>query len=290
MSNRYPLRLLIRISCALSVSVVLVFAAPTHSAIYKWKDENGKIHFTDSPSKIPPQYRKKDELETMKGGPKVVSNPVKLLVPEKKLGTHVIQAKPLPGGLYMVKVVINGTIHADLLVDTGASIVVLSNRLGERLGTLYNTNLPQMEFQTAGGKVKTPLFILDSLQLGSVTVHNVEATTNPNLEGMDGLLGMSFLGEFKMEMNREHAWLLLKPYAKKGEELWDGKNAKWWRKKYDTYAGTLRHYQRLEYKARGDFPEHQKIIKMIGHYEKLHKALERRADRVKLPKYYRSYP
>jgi hypothetical protein len=84
--------------------------------------------------------------------------------------------------------------------------------------------------------------------------------------------------------------LLLKPYAKKGEELWDWKNAKWWQKKYKTYAGTLRHYHRLEYKARGDFPKHQKIIKMIGHYEKLHESLERRADRAQLPKYYRYYP
>jgi len=30
---------------------------PAWAKIYKWKDDNGKTHFTDSPSKIPPQYR-----------------------------------------------------------------------------------------------------------------------------------------------------------------------------------------------------------------------------------------
>jgi hypothetical protein len=29
-----------------------------HSAIFKWKDEKGKTHFTDDRSKIPPQFRK----------------------------------------------------------------------------------------------------------------------------------------------------------------------------------------------------------------------------------------
>jgi hypothetical protein len=29
------------------------------AAVYKWKDDNGKLHFTDQPSKIPPKYRKK---------------------------------------------------------------------------------------------------------------------------------------------------------------------------------------------------------------------------------------
>jgi len=58
-----------------------VFAASSHSAIYKWKDDNGKIHFTDNPSKIPPQYRKKDELKTFKGAPTAPSKPVKSTLP-----------------------------------------------------------------------------------------------------------------------------------------------------------------------------------------------------------------
>jgi clan AA aspartic protease (TIGR02281 family) len=268
----------------------LVFAAASHSAIYKWQDKNGKTHFTDNPSKIPHQYRKKDELKTFKGVPTAPSKPVKLLSPEKKSGTHVIKARSLPGGHYMVEVLINGNIRADLMVDTGASMVILSNRLGERLGTLYNNNLPKMEFHTAGGKVETPLFILDSLQLGDATVLNVEASTNPNFQGMDGLLGMSFLGEFKMEMDRERSELILKPFAGEGDELWEGQNEQWWRKKYTTYAQTLRHYQRTAYQARQDFQKSTKIKKLIAHYEKLHKALEARADRANLPKEYRSYP
>jgi len=34
-----------------------------YAAVYKWKDENGKIHFTDSPDKVPLKYRKKENID-----------------------------------------------------------------------------------------------------------------------------------------------------------------------------------------------------------------------------------
>lgn len=279
-----------RVASALGVVFVLMFAVPSYSAIFKWKDENGKIHFTDSPSKIPPKYRKKGELKTFKGAPVDPSKPVKLFVPQKKTRNHVLKVQSLPGGHYMAKVVINGNIHAELLVDTGATMIVLSDRLAERMGVLYNNNLPRMQLSTAGGKVEAPLFILDTVKFGSATVYNIEATSNPNFHGMDGLLGMSFLGEFKVEMDRERSEIILRPLAAREDPLWDGMNEKWWRKKFNFYARTVRWYQRTEYKARGDFQKSMKIKKLLGHYEKIYKALERRANRAKLPKAFRSYP
>ena len=35
--------------------------------IYKYKDENGKTHFTDDPSNIPMRYRKKDSMDSFRG-------------------------------------------------------------------------------------------------------------------------------------------------------------------------------------------------------------------------------
>jgi uncharacterized protein DUF4124 len=36
----------------------ILLVQPVDAKIYKWKDENGKTHFTDSPEKIPFKYRK----------------------------------------------------------------------------------------------------------------------------------------------------------------------------------------------------------------------------------------
>ena len=289
MSSSYPLKRWMGLSSTLCALLILVFASPSHSKIYKWKDENGKTHFTDNPSKIPPQYRKKGELKTFKGVPAEPSQAVKLLVPETKATTHVIKARSR-GGHYVVEVVINGKIHADLIVDTGATMVILSESLGQKLGVQHNPNFPKIGFNTAGGKVETPLFILDSLSLGDAEAVNVEASTNPNLDGEDGLLGMTFLENFRVEMNRETSELILKPLAGPNDEVWGGKNAKWWQAKYSEYAKNLHHLHRVKNHVQQDLQKSSKVKKLIAHYEKLHSDLDLRADRANLPKEFRIYP
>jgi clan AA aspartic protease (TIGR02281 family) len=290
MPNQYPLRPWIKFSCALGVLVFLILASPSHSAIYKWKDNKGKTHFTDNLSKIPPQYRKKGELKNMKGDTVESSDFAKLSLSKKNRRTHVIKARMGPGDHYVVEVIINGSITANLMVDTGATMVVLSDRIGKRLGVHPNSDLPKIGMNTAGGKVEAPLFVLNSLKIGSAEVLNVETTTNPYMGDMDGLLGMSFLGEFKMEMDRQSGKLILKPLGAPEDELWEGKNHTWWKKKYVTYADNLRGLYRSARHVRGNKQKLKQIEQLIAHYEKLHKGLEIRANRANLPNIFRSYP
>ena len=291
MSNQYPLSRWTKLFYALGVLVVLMLASPSHSAIYKWKDENGKTHFTDSLSKIPPKYRKKGELKTMKGTPAESSNPVKLLFGETQSNSYAIPVKPHGKGHFIVEVHINGNVKANLMVDTGATMVILSERLGKQLGIDNKKDFPLMSFNTAGGKVESPLFVLSSLKVGEAEVFGLEASTNPNFKGdVDGLLGMSFLGEFKLEIDREHSKMFLKPTAKNGEQLWGGHNEVWWRNKYQTYVENMRGLRNYINKYRMSAKEYGNSRKMIDHYSKLHKALDKRADLVHLPKKYRSYP
>lgn len=37
----------------------LIWVVNADAAIYKWKDENGKLHFTDDPTRVPEEYRQK---------------------------------------------------------------------------------------------------------------------------------------------------------------------------------------------------------------------------------------
>ncbi len=298
MSNRYPLSPWIKFSCALGVLVVLTFAVPSQSAIFKWKDENGKTHFTDSLSKIPPQYREKGKLKTMDGKPAQSSkpaptsnkNPVEDPGPKAKPVNHVIKAKSRQGGHYVVEVVLNGTVRADLVVDTGATMIILSDSVGKRLGIRKRNGLPKVGFNTAGGTIEAPLFVLDSLKVGSAEALNLEASINPYMGGMDGLLGMAFLGEFRMEMNQENSELILKPLGNPEDEYWDGKNEKWWKNKYKTYADNLRELQKAAKQVRSNYKVLKRVKKLIRHYRKLHNALEERANIAGLPMEYRYYP
>ena len=52
----------------LSLALLWLFQATTAEAkIYKWRDDSGKLHFTDNASKIPKKYR--DKMEKFKGAP-----------------------------------------------------------------------------------------------------------------------------------------------------------------------------------------------------------------------------
>jgi len=107
----------------------------------------------------------------------------------------------------IVEALLNGKVKASLVLDTGASLVVLSKRIGEELGIdMEETKNGIMEFRLADGRrTKAKTVILDSLRIQDVELNKVMAAVlldqinDPVLR--DGLLGMSFLSQFNLKMN-----------------------------------------------------------------------------------------
>jgi len=100
---------------------------------------------------------------------------------------------------------ING-VAVRFLVDTGATFVSIGSSDARRFG--IDTARGQTGIShTANGQVKVTKVKLDSVQVGGVTLHNVDAVVH----GTDlpvTLLGMSFLN--RMEMQREGATMTLR--------------------------------------------------------------------------------
>ena len=108
-------------------------------------------------------------------------------------------------GHYMAAGSINGT-ATRFLVDTGATLVVLSARDAERLHVAYR-QAPSAFSDTANGKVAYRVVKLDRIKVGDVELVNVDAGV---LEGgYDGppLLGMSFLS--RTEISRDGQSMVL---------------------------------------------------------------------------------
>lgn len=51
---------------------LFLMAVPAHAKIYKWKDENGKVNFTNDPTKVPKSKNK--EVGTIRGLPPQIAN------------------------------------------------------------------------------------------------------------------------------------------------------------------------------------------------------------------------
>lgn len=98
-------------------------------------------------------------------------------------------------GHYRAEAFINGQ-RVDVLVDTGATGVAISQKIARQLGLSSNTAIGT---STANGDAVAYLTRLDSVKLGGVEAHDVAATIAPGLQG-DVLLGMSFLGRMDVRL------------------------------------------------------------------------------------------
>ena len=100
-------------------------------------------------------------------------------------------------GHYYLQLAINGT-PLTLMVDTGASGLVLSLDDAARLGIEAGSLQFLGEAMTANGLVRTAQVTLPLIELGGFRSENFRAYVNEG--AMDGsLLGMDYLGQFRME-------------------------------------------------------------------------------------------
>jgi len=98
-------------------------------------------------------------------------------------------------GHYRAEALINGE-AVDVLVDTGATGVAISQRVADRLNL---KSLTAVRTNTANGTAIGYMVRLSSVKIGGVEANNVSAMIAPGLEG-DVLLGMSFLARMDVRL------------------------------------------------------------------------------------------
>jgi len=100
-----------------------------------------------------------------------------------------------PDGHYRAEAIINGT-KVDVLVDTGATGVAISQKVANKLGLKSHAAIGTT---TANGDSVAYMTRLESVKLGGVEAKDVAADIVPGLGG-DALLGMSFLGRMDVRL------------------------------------------------------------------------------------------
>lgn len=135
---------------------------------------------------------------------------------ERETGANEI-AVGRTGNHLFANAVLNGKVNAKLLIDTGASFVVLSSVVAKALNIdISSVKDGKMDVKLTladGREVSGKIFKLDTISIGKVKVSDVQAAVifqENTFQGFDGLLGMSFLKLFKFEINLEKSKLILK--------------------------------------------------------------------------------
>ncbi|MDC1286391.1 TIGR02281 family clan AA aspartic protease [Gammaproteobacteria bacterium] len=101
--------------------------------------------------------------------------------------------------------------NIQLLIDTGASLTMLNSDVFKHLGSQYTDSGRTGVFNTANGRVRAPIYILNSLVVGDWQVNQLEVGVLSGLGGsnFDGLLGMNFLKHFQFFIDQDEAVLRL---------------------------------------------------------------------------------
>lgn len=113
---------------------------------------------------------------------------------------------------FMVNARINKQYRTNLMIDTGASITVLSEAYFNALKESGDIHVNrQLEINTAAGNQAAYSVIVEYFNIGEHQLEDFEIVVMelPGFEHADGLLGMNFLKQFKFEIDQENSLLFL---------------------------------------------------------------------------------
>ena len=108
------------------------------------------------------------------------------------LPLRAVQITRGPGGEFTLHAKING-VSAPMVVDTGATLVVLTQETARAAGLPLELLTYNVDLETAGGHTKAARLTLDRLAIGQLVERSVPALIVPNGQMKTNLLGMSFL-------------------------------------------------------------------------------------------------
>lgn len=303
----------------ITIFLSLVSTLPVYSEFYRWVDDRGNVHFTDNPASIPERDRDKTEIKEipqtdkmeyniLEKGKEDSSEEMETLKPMETLKAseglspkeYVINLKPV-GSNFLAEALLNLSIKANLMVDTGASITLISRSVADKLGIEQDSNLPKLPFSTTGGIVWQPLIMLRSLKVGDVEIKDIEVSISSSLKGLDGLIGMNFLDEFDVSINSATNRLILREDSPKGE-IYGGHGKIWWTKKFRHYSDMIKDIKDIKRKIVSqdssdlriadikEREEYKNVLSVIRHYENLLRELDSAASKASVPMEWREYP
>ena len=264
-------------SVALLPLLAVALCTPARGEIYRYTDESGRIHFTQSLDQVPPRF-----LESARGNAvaeRETSRPPPPAAPAARSRGRTLRIPfERQGNLMKVDARVNGRLEVPFLIDTGASGVSLPKRVADRLGIVVTAATRRVFVSTANGLIQVPVVRLASVELGGARVENLEATVNPTLP--IGLLGGSFFNNFVYGVDAAASVITLS----RNEGIRSGLDQAQWRARFHDLREPLlrleRYLDEREITRKGRRAElEQNLVDLRERLE----SLDIEADRARIP-------
>jgi hypothetical protein len=247
---------LLRIFC-----LILGFALFSFGGLYKWVDEEGVVHMSDSLSQVPPQYRQQVENKGSRPESPISESfdhsipPANALQVGANLKRFEVPYKPFEGNSrrIILPVILNESISADLLLDTGSPGLMISQELADRLG-IPNDMDSGLKILTGGigGTTPATLAVVDTLRIGPATAEFFPVTiTKIPSEAFEGLIGMDFLANYKISIDIDKSIVIFNELPPQSEKP-GGHEEIWWRSHFQTVSRLREEWSRYLEKMKTD--------------------------------------
>ena len=280
--------------------------------IYRWVDENGRLHFSDSPRNIPEEKRgasKEYKLNsssltiTSESGNSPASekstSPTKKPAPEGTISIP-YTAKEGSANRIIIDISFNGSRPVPIMVDTGSPGLIITSSLASDLG-LFDQDGSQLLVLISGigGRQIAARTIIDKLAIGGITEKFVPAHIVPDMsDAYQGLIGMDILSSYTLTIDSINKRLIAKavPQVK---DLPGGRSQAWWQttfREFGYYSNLWKDQAELIGKTDSPYyrlatSEVERLKSFIQHQQNesqnLYNRLERYARWQSVPKHWR---
>ena len=113
-------------------------------------------------------------------------------------------------GGWVADVLLNDERRAKFLIDTGASISVLSPELAKLLRIAPDAGAPVLKLHTLAGPISAPIATIPSVSVGGFEATAVKAVIFDVGAGLDGILGNTFLDRYQVTVDSARGRLVLR--------------------------------------------------------------------------------
>ncbi len=224
--------------------IMILSCSDAMAEIYRWRDAQGKLHFTDSLQKVPAEYRSGirdtqgsyDNLNFVKG----TKSPPPTVGQDKTGDSRSDEEIIIPyrnregmADRVIVEITFNNRVTAPILVDTGSPGLILSASLAREIGLLSEEgNNLFVLVRGIGGNQVAARAILDELTVGPIRERVVPTHIIPDQSrAYRGLIGMDILSGYTLTIDTARRCLVARKLESSPNRP-GGHDRLWWSRNF----------------------------------------------------------
>lgn len=233
--------------------LILSLSAPGYpGGYYKWTDEDGNLHISDTLGNVPEKYRGQIEHKTYsneepppaeqsEAAPSSRVQRAGEKGEEKQPRRYEVPYVPNEGSAkrVIIKAVFNGSVTAPMAIDTGAPGTVISSTLAKKLG-LFDEDQGRLLITAGGIGGSTPAVrsIIDTIRVGEAKIEFVPTTIiAPISNAFDGLLGLDFVSNYSVTIDAKRKVVVFEELPRDPDHP-GGHDREWWTSLFREFAAS----------------------------------------------------